>query len=432
VSLDSLLIVAGLVIIATFTPNFSGDGLARYQAVRAFASHGEFTRMVYSFWGPLFSTPLWYLGRLIKTPDWMLARYNLLLFSLFLLALWFLLKDTLDRDALRKFLLLLVAASMFPAHTLTFYGEVFTAVLVGAGIMAIAISQSSLGWPAMVLGVVNTPASVIGLFLVTVKRVFDSRHFRYLLAVVVALILMIVDIWVRRGEFLFNAYGADRGARTMLPYSGRPGFSYPIFFGVLSILLSFGKGLLFYTPGVLIPIRRTLQTINTRLWNGYLLWLLFGVGLVLTYSRWWAWYGGFYWGPRFFLFVSIPASFALALRLRYPPVTLLGRLALAAVLALSLWVAVVGIVYGQSNLDICTQNGYALEHLCWYVPEFSALWHPFIEASTLDLRDLLFMLFALCVFLRMTLPMLLGSQSPLWSALSTVRSHYLGFRSWRF
>ena len=30
---------------------------------------------------------------------------------------------------------------------------------------------------------------------------------------------------------------------TILTYSGRPGFSYPLFFGVLSVLFSFGKGL---------------------------------------------------------------------------------------------------------------------------------------------------------------------------------------------
>ena len=40
------------------------------------------------------------------------------------------------------------------------------------------------------------------------------------------------------------------GFRTALPYSGQPGFSYPFFFGVLSVLFAFGRGLVFFAPGL--------------------------------------------------------------------------------------------------------------------------------------------------------------------------------------
>jgi hypothetical protein len=56
------------------------------------------------------------------------------------------------------------------------------------------------------------------------------------------------------------------------------------------------------------------------------------------------------------------------------------------VLALSVWVGINGAVFGQQSMDVCWANDYALEFMCWYVPEFSALWRPFV---TQDLRGLL-------------------------------------------
>jgi hypothetical protein len=33
-------------------------------------------------------------------------------------------------------------------------------------------------------------------------------------------------------------------------------------------------------------------------------------------------------------------------------------------------------------MDQCWQNNYALESLCWYVPEYSALWRPLVTGET--------------------------------------------------
>src|SRR5262249_55819704 len=130
------------------------------------------------------------------------------------------------------------------------------------------------------------------------------------------------------------------------------GFSEPFLIGLLSILFSFGKGLLFFAPGLLLPLRGALAGLaeGTRrlLATTHLLWVAFLGGLVLVYARWWAWYGGWFWGPRFFLIASLPACLALALRLR--PArrpALLGDLATLGVLALSVWVGIDGAVYDQ-------------------------------------------------------------------------------------
>src|SRR5260370_34944477 len=114
---------------------------------------------------------------------------------------------------------------------------------------------------------------------------------------------------------MFNTgYSGDHGAKNIIPYSGLPVFSYPFFFGLLSILFSFGDGLLFFIPGLLLPIRKTLaqwpQHQKINLYQVYTLWICFVLGLILVYSRWWDWRGAGFWGPRSFLFASIPALFA--------------------------------------------------------------------------------------------------------------------------
>ncbi len=38
-----------------------------------------------------------------------------------------------------------------------------------------------------------------------------------------------------------------------------------------------------------------------------------------------------------------------------------------------------GLIFDNNGLRLCTDNDYALESLCLYVPEFSVLWHPLVD-----------------------------------------------------
>jgi hypothetical protein len=38
-----------------------------------------------------------------------------------------------------------------------------------------------------------------------------------------------------------------------------------------------------------------------------------------------------------------------------------------------------GQTFGQFGQGICPANQYSLESFCWYVPEFSVLWTPFVH-----------------------------------------------------
>jgi hypothetical protein len=429
--LDTALIFIGVIILAAATPLQLTDGTVRFRALNAFLARGIDTKMKYSFIGPLFSAPLWYLGSQWKSHWWWVGRFNLILFLLGLLAFWLLFKNHLDAAIVRKFLLLLIAASMFPAHLPYYYGEVFTAVLVGTGLAAVVVRQKRSAWASVVIGVANTPASIGGLALVLGKRMLDSRRLRYVLIGVGALVVITGETWIRHHQLIDRAYSTSHGDKTLAPYSGQPGFSYPFAFGLISILFSFGKGLVFFAPGLLLPVKRTLQRIKADMWQLYLLWLMFVAGLILVYSRWWAWFGGGFWGPRFFLFASIPAAFALAVRIHHPSPKVLMNLFVLAVLALSIWVGINGALYSRARSSICRANHYQLDELCDFVPEFSVLWRPSAyNKPNVTPHDFAFIAFALTVFVRMAAPLV---KTTLSSGRASWRSRSDAFRlsAWR-
>ena len=248
--------------------------------------------------------------------------------------------------------------------------------------------------------------------------------------------LIAAEAWIRRGSPLNTGYQSDAGSRTLMPYSGEPGFSYPIFFGLLSILFSFGKGLFFFAPGLLLPVRNKLlklqQEIKLDLYAVYTLWISFLVGLVLVYSHWWAWYGGWFWGPRFLLFASIPASFALAVRLQYRDSSLKANLLTLLVLALSVWVGIDGAVFYQKNLSICMAQNFSYEFLCHYVPEFSVLWRPFVVTAQLDMKEIAYVVYSVIVFVYLSFPLFASIVKQTIVKTENFKRVYLDLKSWRF
>jgi hypothetical protein len=319
---------------------------------------------------------------------------------------------------------------MFPAHTRNFYGDLFTAVLASLGLLMVATRGGIGGWLALGAGAVNLPGHLIAVSAVAIERVWRSRRFRYLIVVAAVVLLVAAENWWRRGHPLSTHYEGNHGVATILPYSGREGFSYPVFFGALSLLLSFGKGLLFFAPGLLLVpwIRRRRDTpgsVSTFL----LLALLYCAGLLAVYSAWWAWYGGFSWGPRFLLLASVPASLALAAAIRAADRPCL-RIAVVACIVLSAWVGMSGAVFYLDNLGVCNENNYAYEHLMWFVPEFSVLWRPFVVAAKLRNPAVGLLVYGALVAACLCAPLLLALARDLASAFRKARSDLAG-SSWR-
>lgn len=435
---ETVLIVTGLLGILLLLPHgISGDGWYRFQALSALLTQGKILGTLYSMVGPFFSIPMWYLGKIYQTPVWWISRYNVIVFSAGLLATYWLLKDCVARGLLRKFFLLLIVASMFSNHLMFYYGEVFTAMFVAVGCIAIVVGPELVGWCVIILGVVNTPATLLGLILLDAKHVIENRRLRYTLAIIVTVALIMLESWIRHGSLFDTGYTNTHGSRTIMPYSGRPGFSNPFFFGLLSQLFSFGKGIFFFAPGLLLPIRKTLlkvqEATKVNVFTIYLLWISFLVGLLLVYSSWWAWNGGWFWGPRFLLIASIPASFALAVRLQWRESSVLINILTVLILCLSVWVGINGAVFGDHALvNTCWKNnGYLETALCSYTPEFSVLWHPFVVYQPINHKQLLYMLYSLFVGVYLIIPLLITTGRQLITATREFGQARLDLRNWR-
>ncbi|HEX9037344.1 MAG TPA: hypothetical protein VF808_10180 [Ktedonobacterales bacterium] len=405
-----------------------GDAARRYAALTALLTGKGAGATKYSLLGPIFAAPLWWLGAWVATPQAGVGWFNTLVFGLGLLGLYLVLRRHVEGRLLRAFLLLFTLASMVPYHLTQFYGEVFTASLMAVGLSAAVLSARAggrlAGWGLAALGVANTPATIVGLAVVAIQRMWARRAARHGLAVVAALALIAATNLLQRGSLTNTGYQTDYGAHSLMPFAGIPGFSYPLLLGLLSVLLSFGKGLVFYAPGLFLPVRKRMRRLietgllSSGVWTVYTLWIGFTVGLIVVYSKWWAWYGGWFWGPRFFLFACAPASFALALWTQRPSARLWVNIGALGVLALSTWVGINGAVFGQSGLQVCTAHFYLLESYCHYSPDYSALWRPlvnfylfglgprFIAAEELQPGPVTFGFFILAVAVYLALPLM--------------------------
>ena len=387
----TLIGVGGLVLLFLLPHQVSSDGLVRYDTLRVLMDKGTISPEKYSFLQTVLSVPLYLAGEFVAgKPQTAVAYFNVLVFLASLGVFWYILRNSMRPHVLRRFLLLLMGASMFTHHVQTYYGEVLTACAVLIGIAWSVSGHANLGSAAISFGVLNTPAALVAQALVELAAAFRRRAWlRAAVPVVITIIIFIGEFWWRRGSPFASGYQEQFSFKTVMPYSGgNPGFNYPFLLGLMSIFFSFGKGLLIFIPGLLLCVTPALQRLDHTLRSFQAAALLFTAGLVLVYAKYWAWYAGWYWGPRYFLFACIPGTMALAWHLTYPsPRSGIRALSLAATMW-SGWVGICGAIFGQEGMEICINNDFALEALCWYTPEYSALIHPFIQPRSFSRREL--------------------------------------------
>src|SRR5207237_7098184 len=114
---ETCLIIGGLLAMLVLLPHgIFGDGAERFQAISDLLERGKLSNMQYSIVGPAFSIPFWLLGKFSMTPEWWLARYNLILFSASLLIMYLLLKERAHRGFLRQFFFLFIFCLVFVVH----------------------------------------------------------------------------------------------------------------------------------------------------------------------------------------------------------------------------------------------------------------------------------------------------------------------------
>lgn len=380
-----LVVLVGVALALTAPLDIGNDGAHRFTSLDALLRGGALDDSKYSIYGPLAAAPLWYLGQALGRPVEAVWLFNRVVFVAMLAGLWRALREIVPNEERVRFAALLCFGGMFPWHVTGFFAEVFHVACVGLGLALFAArSRGLLGAVLCAWGTANVPATAVGLVLASCVLCWHRRRLRYLALPAAAAALVLAENAIRRGDPLAGGYAGDVGNQTVLPYSGRPGFSYPLFFGLLSVLLSFGKGLVFFTPGLFVPYPES-ETADDRARLVYRVWGAVVVGLVLVYARWWAWYGGAVWGPRFFLFASLPAALVLArYTARAAEFSTRANVFVLLAVALACWGGFSGMVFAERAAEPLWANDFALEYLNWYVPEFSVLWLPLVVSQPVE------------------------------------------------
>jgi hypothetical protein len=382
--LQILWLLLGFVLLGiSLSPVIDGDGNARYQDLINMVN-GKKPIDKFSSIQMLLSMPLYYLGQLFGQAQLFVGYFNLVVFFASASALW-LLSDKKKRFAV---VLLLMTASMIPHHLRYYYGELLTVCAITIGVFCLIRKKTLIALILLGIGAAQTPATTPALGIVLLYLSVKQRKPWYLLILLIPMCMTAADYWFKYGSPFSSPYmsAGERAAKTLMPYSGLPGFSYPFILGLLSVLFSFGKGLIFFAPALFLRWELANRSLDQDKEFMYPIdiTLLFTLGLVLTYSRWYGWYGGNFWGPRFFLFASVPACLILAQHFTQAHWQWIKQPLFIGALTLSGWVCIQGYIFGNSNLHICGENKSELEFLCWYVPEFSPIFRQFVAGFHID------------------------------------------------
>jgi hypothetical protein len=394
------LIICGLLAMYFLLPHvLRGDDLTRLHDINQLLDHGKLTNSRFSLVMPLISVPVLMLSHVTQTRAYWAEHFNSLVVAAGVLIAYLLIRGRYDARLFRLSVIVLLFASFLTNRLRDYNAETTTAVLVTLGIICVTTNRYVVaGWAAIVLGVVNTPAAIVGLILLAAWYTAKTRRLRNLLPVVAAGALIMLEAWVRRGGPFVTGYGGQK-------------YDTPFVLGFVSILFSFGRGLLFFTPGLALWFSgRVRRLVPGR--TAMIMMLLFVAGLVLIYSKWWAWYGGVSWGPRFFTFATIPASILIAVGVwragRSPAADALTL----GVLAFSSYVAFAGaLVYLRQELALCRAD--PIKDGCFYRPQDSGLWQFAVTSHTLDWQSALLALLIVGAFVYLAIPLARSAVRPL-------------------
>lgn len=169
------------------------DGDVRFKSLSQFLEHGVLNESAYSMVGPLFASPLWFLGKFFVNPEFWCISFNLIVFLIGCWVIYRFIGHYLDWQLARVFVILLFLASMFPEHIKNFYSEVFTSIAVAVGFLLITQQKTGFGSVCASIGVANSPANLLGLFFGTLRLAFDQKKLRYFLIVVLGASLIFTE-----------------------------------------------------------------------------------------------------------------------------------------------------------------------------------------------------------------------------------------------
>ena len=216
-----------MLLVLTRDIDAGSDADHRFQLLRHWIEDGIAPNEKWPMIGTILGAPMYFLGRLYQTPEWWMYRYPAILCGVALVVLDRLLEPHLATAPRRRFLLLLLVASMVPYQLRSLSAESFNLSLLLVGFVALLQERWVLGTVAVALGGANIPATLGGVGLALLVSSVMLRKWRVLLPVVLGVLLALTESWFKHGTPFSTPYleDAEHGYRTVLPYSGLAGFS---------------------------------------------------------------------------------------------------------------------------------------------------------------------------------------------------------------
>src|SRR5262245_47784318 len=125
--LELLAVIAGVLLMSVALRfDIDGDGAARFGMMQALVDHHPLPAGKYSLVQPIAAAPLYILGNIVGQPLRLVQRFNLLVFAGMLFVIYRRLAPRTEGRLLGRWLLVMMACSMFLHHVRTFYTEVFS------------------------------------------------------------------------------------------------------------------------------------------------------------------------------------------------------------------------------------------------------------------------------------------------------------------
>ncbi len=430
-----------LVLIFSDKGVISGDGGKRWDALRTIMEDGKLTADPYSLAQPIFSIPLYIAGDLwfrvatkMKSGDLeyrkkrleriekIVRRYNKIL-VFFLCAIFFLsLKKVFSFTELESMYstFFLLFGSMIIPHAKDYYGEITWTLMSFLCIYYLSfllyerkrvskkcflfffLSTSCAVWLNPLLSFVFT-FLFIGIILwdffcnknFTLKNFLTGFLFNRILilggfAIIFGLSITFAENFLRRGNFLQYGYTAMVGLK-----SGELGGLFPGSFlkGMLGHLFSPARGIIFFAPSFFIGFYLIFRKSEINKQGIYFIVcaLTFSLLLMLGYSKSIEWFGGWSWGPRYLLPISVFSVVFFVVSVKnFLKVSLLSRNFHFLLGCISFITYFIGVSINDRHLKNCftntplQPNGHVSETCLW---DFNG----FLFSSVFRVEDWIFM-----------------------------------------
>ncbi len=411
------LVWVALVLLFSDRGRIEGDGIPRWEALDTLLTTGRLTADKYSIAQPLMAAPLYWAGDLHartlgSTPEerehiirhWV-QRFNKLMAFFLVLWLYLLLRRAAGWSPGPSLLAagFFLFGSLLIPHARDFYSECLWTLL---SVVSLTLFCSRHDTPSarpdirmatalFLCTLLTIPLNplllpVWGMLVagVSIPRFLDatagSVRERFVRVMKPDVLLTGIAACAGAGLTLLENR-IRRGAPLDFGYPGE-GFSAPFREGFIGQLGSPTRGVIFFIPvffcGFILygRYRDRLSPTLRRLTGVSLLFCIF---LVPAYSKWHAWHGAWYWGPRFLLPLSVFGTlyFVLLVRMAWPAGGAWARAGLIALVACSYMIYKAGVGIGHEPLMECLQQ-YPDSDFCYWQ------WRFLPQAAWFNLHDL--------------------------------------------